>query len=575
MHRAVLLKYVRPQSRRVALMAILLLATAGLQLLGPQLLGQFIDTAKDTDSSLAALSQLAFGFIGVALLTHAVSTLAMYVSETVGWKATNQLRADLVEHCLMLDLGFHQAHTPGEQIERVDGDVAVLANFFSQFSVRLLGALLFLTGLISIATLQIGPLGLALAVYAGVALWLLRMAQQRSVPAFATGRQASAELNGFWNELGNGLEDIAGNRGGAYMLKRYSKLQRRESRADLVSQTLGASVEWVWQVLSASSTALVLAIGAILLGQNAITLGTVYLLFNYTTRLADMLYEVMWQFYTLQEATASLERVTALLGRSSRIADGPGMHLPAGSQSVAFADVSFRYTEEQPVLTSISFELAPGQTLGLIGRTGSGKSTIAKLLARFYDPQQGTIQLGGQDIRAAQIADLRRWVGFVPQEVQLLAASLRDNLACFDPAITDARLLEALEQFGLGSWFRRLPDGFDTQITSNQLSAGEAQLLACVRVALRNPRVVVLDEASSRLDRLSEQALQGAIARLLAGRTAIIIAHRLSTLEQVDRIIVLEAGQIIEDGPRETLARNPQSRYAMLLQTARAGEVPL
>jgi ATP-binding cassette subfamily B protein len=404
-------------------------------------------------------------------------------------------------------------------------------------------------------------------------VWALRAAQRYSVPAFAAERQVSAELSGFWNELGGGLEDVAGNNGQTYMLDRYSTLQRRASRADLVSQTLGASVEWVWQVLSAVSTALVLAIGGLLFAQGRVTLGTVYVLVAYTTQLANMLYEVAWQFDSLQQATASIGRIIELRRRTGRIQDGPGVVFPAGPLAVAFDGVSFRYTPAQPVLSGLSFQLEPGEVLGLIGRTGSGKSTVARLLARFYDPDSGAIALGGQDIRGARVGDLRRRIGLVTQDVQLLDASLRDNLSCFDPAIADEAIRAAVEQFGLGPWFSGLPHGLDTLISPGELSAGEAQVLACIRVALRDPQLIILDEASSRLDPVSEQIVHAAIGRLLAGRTAIIIAHRLTTLQQVDRIILLEAGQIIETGQREVLERTPQSRYARLLRTAGIYEV--
>jgi ABC-type multidrug transport system fused ATPase/permease subunit len=557
----------------VALLALLVLATAGLQLLGPQIIARFIDAAQSASVPARALPILAVTYVGVAVLAYVIGALAGYVGEGVGWTATNRLRVDLARHCLSLDLAFHQEHTPGALVERVDGDAAVLADFFAQFAVRLGAGLLFLVGLVAVATVEVGPFGLGLGVFAGVCVWLVRVAQRRSVPAFAEEREASAALSGFWNELGGGLEDVAANRGGAHMRDRYARLQRRASRADLVSQTLSTSVEWVWQVLSALGTVLVLAVGALLLARGAISLGTVYLLFAYTSRLADLLYEVAYQFDTLQQATASIGRIAALQGRTSSVPDGPGVALPPGPLAVAFDGVSFRYTPAQPVLTDVSFRLAPGETLGLVGRTGSGKSTIARLLARFATPDAGTVSIGGYDIRQARAADLRRRIGFVPQEVRLLAAPLRDNLALFDPAISDAALVAAIEQFGLGAWLRALPQGLDTQLDPGGLSAGEAQLLACVRVALRDPQLLVLDEASSRLDPVSERALHRAIATLLRGRTAIIIAHRLSTLREVDRIIMLEGGRIVEYGRRADLERDPRSRYARLLSAAGGSEV--
>ena len=225
------------------------------------------------------------------------------------------------------------------------------------------------------------------------------------------------------------------------------------------------------------------------------------------------------------------------------------------------------------MLHDLTFTLAPGRVLGILGRTGSGKTTLTRLLFRLYDVDQGHIRLDGVDIRQARLSDLRRHVGMVTQEVQLFAASLRDNLTLFQnygrQPIPDAQMQQTLTQLGLGSWLQELPHGLDTQLTAGGqgLSAGQAQLLAFARVYLRNPRLVVLDEASSRLDPATEQLLEQAIDRLLVGRTAIIIAHRLGTVQRADDILILDNGRIVEFGERLALANNPQSRIYQLLQT--------
>jgi len=221
------------------------------------------------------------------------------------------------------------------------------------------------------------------------------------------------------------------------------------------------------------------------------------------------------------------------------------------------------------VLSEVSFTLAPGTKLGLLGRTGSGKTTLSRLIFRLYDPTAGAIRIGGVDLRDAAFVDLRGRVGMVTQDVQLFQASIRDNLALFDRAIDDARIEWALDELGLLEWLRALPDGLDTRLGAGGLglSAGEAQLLAFARVFLRDPGLVILDEASSRLDPATERLLERAIDRLLAGRTAIIIAHRLGTVQRADAILILDRGQVAEYGPREQLARDESSRFAQLLQT--------
>ncbi|MBX3016087.1 MAG: ATP-binding cassette domain-containing protein, partial [Caldilineaceae bacterium] len=215
----------------------------------------------------------------------------------------------------------------------------------------------------------------------------------------------------------------------------------------------------------------------------------------------------------------------------------------------------------------LSFALKPGEVLGLLGRTGSGKTTIARLLLRLYDPQAGQILLDDQDVRSLQDASLRRQVGIVTQHVQLFPASVRDNLTFFDPSYGDARILEVLHEIGLGAWYATLPDGLDTRLSPGgaNLSTGEAQLLAFARVFLAEPTLVILDEASSRLDPATERLLDATMDKLLQGRTAIMIAHRLATVQRADRILILAQGRVVEEGARTVLAADPTSHYAQLL----------
>jgi ATP-binding cassette subfamily B protein len=236
---------------------------------------------------------------------------------------------------------------------------------------------------------------------------------------------------------------------------------------------------------------------------------------------------------------------------------------------MAFEGVSFAYNEDELVLKDLSFRLRPGTVLGLLGRTGSGKSTLARLVFRLYDPSQGRIVLDDVDIRDAKLRTLRENVAIVTQDVQLFQASVRDNLTFFDKSIRDERIQEVIEELELAEWYQSLPDGLDTKLETGGrgLSAGEAQLLAFTRIFLRDPGLVILDEASSRLDPATEQLIERAVDKLLQDRTAIIIAHRLGTVQRADEIMILEDGHVIEYGDREQLADDSMSRFYRLLQT--------
>jgi ABC-type multidrug transport system fused ATPase/permease subunit len=276
----------------------------------------------------------------------------------------------------------------------------------------------------------------------------------------------------------------------------------------------------------------------------------------------------------LQQAGASLGRIDRLLKQRSRLTDGPGDRLPPGPLAVDLDDVWFGYEPHTPVLRGVTLRLEPRRVLGIMGRTGSGKTTLTRLLPRFYDPDAGVVRLGEIDLRAVAIAAVRSRVGVVTQESHLFTASLRDNRTLFDDGVPDERLVEILDSLGMGPWLRELPAGLDTLLGAGGagLSAGQTQILACARLLLHEPDLVILDEPSSKLDPATERLVHDAFARLLAGRTGVIVAHRLSSFALVDDILVLEDGEVLEHGPRLALAADPDSRYAAMVRLA-AGEV--
>jgi ATP-binding cassette subfamily B protein len=290
---------------------------------------------------------------------------------------------------------------------------------------------------------------------------------------------------------------------------------------------------------------------------------------HYAGLLGRPIRELTQQIETLQNIGAAVERLSELRAIESKIEDGPGATVPRGALSLAFEDVSFEYDEGEPVLQDLAFKLEPGTVMGLLGRTGSGKTTLARLVYRLYDPTAGQIRLGGVESRQPTIRGLRQRVAIVTQDVQLFQASVRDNLTFFDPGIPDERIHAVIKELELSEWYDSLSDGLDTRLETGGrgLSAGEAQLLAFTRVFLRDPGLVILDEASSRLDPATEQLIERAIDRLLRNRTAIIIAHRLGTVQRADEIMILRDGHVIEYGERERLAADPDSHFYSLLQT--------
>lgn len=559
-HGVLLIQYLKPQLPKVSLLAVFLLATIGLRIITPQILRDFIDTAR-SGASPETLTHTALLFMATVLVGQLFHALAAYFSADVGWTATNLLRTDLALHCLKLDLAFHQAHPPGEMVERLDGDINALFRFFSQFVVRILGNALLLVGILAILFGEDWRIGLALTAYVVLALGVLWRLQGIAVPHFRAFRAITGDLSGFWEERLAATEDIQAVGAKAYVMRgnfqRLRLLLQRGRRANVMFRAFIGTVAAVFVL----GNTIAFIVGAFLFIEGLLTLGTVYLILHYTNLLSANLMEMTDELNELQQATAGIDRIGELRLTPARIQDGPGTLLPSGPLAVEFQQVDFEYTSGISVLRDISFHLEPGRVLGVLGRTGSGKTTLTRLLLRFYDPVDGLIRLGGVDIGQARLADLRARIGVVTQEVQLFHGTLRDNLTFFTPNISDAQLLEALEQLGLDPWYRSLPDGLDTNLLggSYNLSAGEAQLLAFARVFLRDPGLIILDEASSRLDPVTEQMIQQAIDKLLRNRTGIIIAHHLKTIERADEILILEAGRICEYGPYKALAGDPTS----------------
>ena len=595
-----LAQYLKPQWGAVLLLAVLLLGSIGLQLLNPQILRRFID-AVIAGREVAALIRMALLFLGVAVAGQAVTLGVTYLGETVAWRATNALRLDLTTHCLKLDMAFHKAHTPGELIERIDGDVSTLAGFFSEMALQLLANGLLAVGIVTLLFVEDWRAGLIGVSYGLLTVLALRALRRPLTRAWAGSRQAEADLLGFFGERLSGTEDIRANGAEPYTMRQLFALMRRITQRWIRAMVLnGVSHDAVWLVSLLAKIA-ALALGAWLFFNGRATVGTVYLIFGYVGQLEAPLSAIQRRISDLQRASAGIARVEEVLHAAPSVVEHPQpstssgepliRDLPRGPAAVSVENVSFQYHDipdnssgrspdgspeftagrASPVLRDVSFDLAPGHVLGVLGRTGSGKTTLSRLLFRLYDPDQGAICLHGVDTRDMALGALRERVGVVTQDVQLFRTTVRDNLTLFKPGFDDERLVETLHTLELGAWYNSLPHGLDTVLEtgSQGLSAGQAQLLALARVFLRDPDLVILDEAASRLDPATEQQVERAVDLLLAGRTAIVIAHRLNTVQRADAIMILESGQVVEYGPRATLSADPHSRFSGLLRTGR------
>ena len=573
-------QHIRPQKGRFILLSVLLLGSIGLRIYAPQIMRTFIDSAL-AGEALQTLTYTAMAFIGIALVQQVVAVGVTYLGENVAWTATNALRAELAWHALNLDMRFHNDHTPGELIERIDGDVTELATFFSQFALNLVSNGLLLIGILTALFIEDWRAGLAFAVFSLATILILGRLKDIAVPHQKARREAEAQLYGFIEEQLAGTEDIRSSGAVDYSIRELFRHQgiilthnrRAHFKRWIIENAMGLALT--------TGSLLAITSGYWLFTAGLVTIGTVYLFVHYINLLEEPFWAMTHEIESFQTIGACVERLTEFRNFKAEVLDGADAmilgasvaesknHTSSSSLAIAFEQVRFSYNGNDSVLRNLSFGLKPGSVLGLLGRTGSGKTTLARLIFRLYDPQSGRIKINGLDLRDMKLETLRRNVAIVTQDVQLFRASIRDNLTFFDRSISDDQILATLDELELGDWYHSLSNGLDTELDTGarSLSAGEAQLLAFTRVFLRNPGLVILDEASSRLDPATEQRLERAIDKLLKNRTAIIIAHRLGTVHRADEIMILEGGDVIEYGNRKQLAADSRSRFYQLLQT--------
>lgn len=568
--------YLRPHHRQLVALGALVLGGSAVQLAGPLLLRRFVNDAV-ARQPLAAMVGLALAYCLLTALQQAASIADACVATDLAQRATNRVRLDLFEHCLRLDLSFHHANPPGALIQRIDRDPALLNEVCSRMAVAVVSNGLIVLGVICLVFLIDWRVGLALAACAAAAGVIRLGTAQTITRAWLLVRECTADLYGLIEEVLGSAEDLVASGAGAYAQRRVQQGHR-----DVVHSTLRAIL--TDGIGSAGITAFelgttaALAIAIALHHAGHLTIGDIFMVAAYGQLCLNPLQQLARQMQDLQPARAVAARIQEVLALQPSIPWAEdGRQLPDGALAVEVRDVGFAYGAGDAVLDGIDFLLPPGAILGLLGRTASGKSTLARLLVRLYDPDRGSVRIGGVELRDTSRQDLRRRVAYVAQEVQVVGGTLRDNLRLFgDPPAPhdDVTLMGALDRLGLRDWVASTPAGLETRLGSGfPLSAGEQQLIALARVFLLHPGLVVLDEPSARLDPATEARVDAAMRGLFRDRTAVVIAHRLQTLESVTHIMVLEDGRIAEFGERRRLLADGRSRYAQLRRRA-AVEVP-
>ncbi|MGB7564758.1 MAG: ABC transporter ATP-binding protein [Prochlorococcaceae cyanobacterium] len=584
-----LLPYIGRERRRLTLSLVLLIPVALAAAVQPLLVGQAISALRHepTMAWLAGQSvpqalRTLVGLLLLAVLVRlALQGVQTYNIQVVGQRLTARIRDDLFAHALALSLRFHDRTPVGKLLTRLTSDVDALAEVFGSGAIGVLADLVTLLviafTMISIEH-RLGVLLLAIQVPVTFAIvWL----QGRYRKANYRVREELGQLNADLQENLQGLEVVQMFRREAINSRRFATTAQAYRRAVdgtiFYDSAISASIEWV----ALAAIAVVLALGGLLVDRGSMGLGTLTTFILFSQRLFDPLRQLAERFTQIQGGLTAIQRIDELMEEPIEIAELPVGQISAAAVrsgaerasagEVVFENVSFAYRSDDPILTDLSFRIAAGEHVALVGPTGSGKTTVIRLLCRLYEPQRGRILLDGIDIRQLPIATLRQRLGVVLQDTFLFSGSVADNLR-LDAPIDDVELLRLCNELGLEGLLERLPDGLATELRERggNLSSGERQLLSVVRVAIRNPSVLVMDEATAFMDPSTEATLQHDLDTLLSKRTAIVIAHRLATVEAADRILVLRRGRLIEQGTHRQL-RAAGGLYAQLADLQERG----
>jgi ABC-type multidrug transport system fused ATPase/permease subunit len=551
-----MLAFLKPYKLQMGIALISMLAASALTLLVPYLLKIAVDTyiAAGDLNGLGRISLYTAGAFAGLYVTTAVQ---QYLLSWVGQHALANMRNELFHHLQKLSIGYHDTHIVGVTVSRVMNDVATINDLISQGLITLLGDIFILIGII--VTMLLMNVRLALLTFTVLPLLILATAwfSRRARGAYRETRSSVAKVVGDLAEDISGVRVIQAFGQEDTSQVRFDQFNQANREANINAMTLSFIFLPAVEFLGVLATCIVLWFGGRFVGGGTVTVGVLIAFLSYVTRFFSPIQELSRMYTSMQSAMAGGEQVFKLMDTQPDVEDAPGaLNMPPIRGEIRFEDVSFRYRPELPeVLHGINLLIQPGQTVALVGPTGAGKTSISNLIARFYEVTSGRVLIDGIDIRTVTQQSLRRQLGLVPQNSFLFSGTIAENIRFGKPDATDEEVEQAAREANAHEFIISKPDGYNTHVLEGavNLSVGQRQLVCIARALLTDPRILILDEATSNVDSLTESLIQEALGRLLHGRTAVVIAHRLSTIRNADLICVIEEGRITEQGRHDEL----------------------
>ncbi len=551
----------RPYLKRIFFMVLAVIAASLTSLAPPYLAGRAIDSGIVT-GDITALVQIVIAFVLLTGVYAVASYLQTYLVGWIGIRVLQDLREEVFKHIQKMSIGFFTRTRPGALISRMTNDIEALNQLISDGIVTLFSNLLTLVGVVVILVLL--DWHLALVTFTVLPLLFLTSLVFRRVSrgAFRETRERISAITSHLQETLSGVRVVRSFGQEDRHIARMETLNTLNRQANMKTVYLNATYFPITELLTAAGTVAILLYGGYQVMNGNIMIGVLVSFIGYLQLFFDPIQQLSQLYATYQQGMAALDKIFTLLDTEADIVDAPDAIEPATLEgSISFRDVSFSYdpadvlADSRWAVRNFDLDIKAGETVALVGSTGAGKSTLAKLITRFYDPQEGEVLIDGLPLPRYRQRALRSQMGIVPQEGFLFSGSIAENIGFGRPDATSDEVLAAADAVGATDFIERLPDGLDTEVGERgiQLSAGQRQLVAFARVILAQPRILILDEATSSVDTQTEKTIESALDRLLSNRTAVVIAHRLSTIRRADRIVVLDHGKIDEFGSHDEL----------------------